>query len=141
MRQPNFWLSNFKKAPITTNVGEKTITFPSSEHYFQAMKFYPDMDKIKLIAAAKKPKDAAYLGRTLEGMDPNWNSKKDDIMLQALLLKFGQNLDLNEKLLATGDAELVEAATTDAYWGWGKDHHGKNMLGKLLMQVRDVLKS
>ena len=61
--------------------------------------------------------------------------------------KFTRHLDLREKLLATGDAELIEGNTwRDMTWGavWNKDKGrwvGKNNLGRILMKVRDELKS
>ncbi len=35
--------------------------------------------------------------------------------------------------------ELVENASRDYYWG-GRDGSGKNMLGKILMEVRESLR-
>jgi hypothetical protein len=40
----------------------------------------------------------------------------------------------------TGDAALIETSSIDAFWGIGKKGIGKNMLGKLLMEVRDELR-
>jgi predicted NAD-dependent protein-ADP-ribosyltransferase YbiA (DUF1768 family) len=34
----------------------------------------------------------------------------------------------------------VEASKTDAFWGLGKKGNGKNMLGVLLMELRDELR-
>ncbi|CAG8778813.1 7980_t:CDS:1, partial [Acaulospora morrowiae] len=66
-----------------------------------------------------------------------------DVMLTALRAKFTQNEDLKEILLGTGDSQLVEASPTDSYWGNARKSdgtEGKNMLGILLMQVRDELR-
>lgn len=41
--------------------------------------------------------------------------------------------------LSTGHEELIEHTTHDSYWADGGDGNGKNMLGKLLMQVRREL--
>jgi N-glycosidase YbiA len=43
-------------------------------------------------------------------------------------------------LLATGDDLLVENAPGDYYWGCGKDGSGKNRLGTILMEVREILR-
>jgi ribA/ribD-fused uncharacterized protein len=62
-----------------------------------------------------------------------------------LRLKFTQNPELRRRLLDTGDAVLVEGNTWhDNYWGTCTFRRcsktkGKNMLGKLLMQVRQEL--
>lgn len=41
--------------------------------------------------------------------------------------------------LATGDRELIEDSWRDDFWGWGPNRDGKNMLGKLWMEVRAEL--
>ncbi len=62
-------------------------------------------------------------------------------MREALKAKFTQNEDLKNILLETGDAILVEHTENDNYWGDGGDGNGKNMLGKLLMELREELRS
>lgn len=71
----------------------------------------------------------------------DWDRVKDDVMLRAVRAKSMQYGDLRWKLLATGDAILVEHSPKDAYWGDGGDGDGsgKNRLGQLLMQVRQEL--
>ena len=64
---------------------------------------------------------------------------RDQVMLDALCAKFSQHAELRETLLGTGDAELVEHTKNDSYWADGGDGSGKNMLGKLLEQVRAEL--
>lgn len=46
-------------------------------------------------------------------------------MRDAVMAKFTQHDELREMLLATGEAELVEHTTNDAYWGDGGDGSGK----------------
>ena len=43
-------------------------------------------------------------------------------------------------LLATGEEELIENAPGDYYWGCGRTGTGLNMLGKILMEVRNALR-
>jgi ribA/ribD-fused uncharacterized protein len=136
----NFYLSNFYKAPLKDTVYGEQITFRTSENYFQAMKFLHDKGKFMQIALAKTPMEAAKLGRSFSNMDPNWDEKRNSIMYTVLMLKFQYNPILMEKLLATGEEELVEDSPKDWYWGWGADHTGENMLGKILMEVRDQLR-
>ena len=62
-------------------------------------------------------------------------------MREALRAKFSQHQDLRKILLDTGDAEIVEHTSNDSYWGDGGDGSGKNMLGRLLMEVRDELRA
>jgi hypothetical protein len=66
----------------------------------------------------------------------NWEKIKDEIMEDIVRDKFTRNLDLKEKLLATGTEEIVEGNTwKDMYWGV-YNGQGKNMLGKILMKIR-----
>jgi ribA/ribD-fused uncharacterized protein len=136
----NFYLSNFYRAPITTVYNGETITFRTSENYYQAMKFRKDPEKFTQILNAKTPREAADLGRTFTDMDPDWDKNKVEIMESIVFEKFKQNLDIREKLLATGDEHLIEASPRDSFWGFGPDKKGKNMLGIVLMNVRKKLR-
>jgi ribA/ribD-fused uncharacterized protein len=61
-------------------------------------------------------------------------------MRKVVLRKFETHKDIRAILLGTDDEELVENAPSDYYWGCGKDGTGKNMLGKILMEVRTHLR-
>ena len=129
------WLSNF--APHSIRV--KGRTWKTVEHYFQAQKF-AGTDQEAAIRKAKSPAIAARLGRDRsKRLRRDWESIKVSIMHSALKAKFEQHEDLREHLLATGDAKLVEHTARDAYWGDGGDGSGKNMLGLILMKVREEL--
>ncbi len=111
----------------------------TSEHYFQAMKFEGTEYEDK-IREARSPKDAANLGRRRDfTLRQDWEAIKDDVMHRAVLKKFQTHQELAELLLATGNEEIVENAPSDFYWGCGADGSGKNMLGKILMEVREKL--
>lgn len=61
-------------------------------------------------------------------------------MKDALFYKFSQDKDLRDKLIATGNTELIEDNTwNDRFWGVCNGE-GINHLGKLLMELRDELK-
>ena len=60
-------------------------------------------------------------------------------MYEAVLSKFTQHEHLRQILLSTYDARLVEHTSKDNYWGDGGDGSGKNVLGQILMQVREEL--
>ena len=113
----------------------------TSEHYFQAQKFLvPEIqEKIRQIAS---PMDAALEGRNRQNpLRPDWEEVKDEVMHQALRMKFRQNPDIAKELLATGDAIIIEHTQNDAYWADGGDGSGNNKLGLLLMHVRQELKN
>ncbi len=112
----------------------------TSEHYFQAQKFAgtPHVEEIR---QAKTPKEAAQMGRDRSRpLRSDWELVKDHIMRQAVLRKFETHADIREVLVSTGDELLVEKAPTDYYWGCGADGTGKNMLGVILMEVREILR-
>ncbi|MEZ2225658.1 NADAR family protein [Microcoleus sp.] len=115
--------------------------WPTSEHYFQAQKF-PGTHHSDRIRQLKTPKDAAKMGRdrTLP-LRSDWEQVKDEIMKKAVLRKFETHGEIRKILLATGDEEIVENSPIDYYWGCGKDGSGKNMLGQILMAVREILRS
>lgn len=111
----------------------------TSEHYFQAQKFIgtPHAEQVRLV---KTPKDAAKMGRErTRPLRPDWEQVKDDIMRKAVLRKFETHADIRKILLSTGDAEIVENSPIDFYWGCGADGGGKNMLGIILMEVRETI--
>jgi ribA/ribD-fused uncharacterized protein len=84
---------------------------------------------------------AARLGRSRkQPIRPDWNDVKDDIMRRAVRAKFAAHPEIRDVLLSTGDAELIERTTNDYYWGCGTDGTGLNMLGKILMEVRTLMR-
>ena len=132
-KDANGCFSNFAAYPIV--IGDKI--WPTSEHYFQAQKF-DDTDYQEAIRAEKSPMVAARMGRSRsKKLRADWESVKDAVMLDAVRAKFDQHDDARAALLKTGDALLVEHTENDRYWGDGGDGSGKNMLGQILMQVRD----
>ncbi|WP_175650058.1 NADAR family protein [Pseudomonas sp. Marseille-P9899] len=133
--KPYGCFSNFSRHPITLD----DILWPTTEHYFQACKFTEQVD-IDAVREAKTPFLAAQIGRERHrSFRSDWDQARDPVMLEALRAKFTQHADLRETLLGTGDAELVEHTKNDRYWADGGDGTGKNMLGKLLEQVRAEL--
>lgn len=128
--------SNFAPYPIVL-AGKR---WPTSEHYYQAQKF--DGERREVIRRAKTPGEAARLGRSRKfPLRPDWEAVKVRIMHQAVLAKFSQHRELRAILLSTEDALLVEHTDRDDFWGDGGDGSGKNMLGRILMQVREELRN
>lgn len=128
--------SNFSRHHIYL----KDKVWKTSEHYFQAQKFDGTEFEEK-VRIAPTPKDAANLGRNRKfPLRRDWEEVKDDIMREALRAKFTQHKELKKILLETGDAQLVEHTANDRYWGDGGDGSGRNMLGLLLMELREELK-
>ncbi|MDB5307812.1 MAG: hypothetical protein JWO38_2014 [Gemmataceae bacterium] len=129
--------SNFSRHSVFL----KGKRWPTTEHYFQAQKFAGEPDEEE-IRRANKPMLAASMGRDRKRpLRRDWESVKDQIMLEAVRAKFTQHKDLKAVLLGTGDAKLVEHTANDSYWGDGGDGSGKNRLGQILMRVREELRA
>jgi hypothetical protein len=62
-------------------------------------------------------------------------------MRKAVLRKFETHADIRKILLSTDDEPIVENSPVDYYWGCGKDGSGKNQLGLILMEVREILRN
>src|SRR5437868_11939780 len=129
----NAWLSNMWPATVMFE-GE---VYSSAEHAYQASKTL-DAEMRKEIAKAPDGYKAKKIGRFVN-VRPDMKEKRLEIMHHIVLDKFARNLELMNKLLATGDQELVEGNNwNDTYWGRCSDI-GENHLGKILMQVRSEL--
>lgn len=129
--------SNFAAFPIT-NKGKR---WPTSEHYFQGQKF-ENAEHREAIRKAKSPMIAARMGRDRKKkLRRDWESAKGNVIRAAVLAKFTQHDELRAILLATGNAKLAEHTKNDSCWGDGGDGRGKNMLGRILMEVRETLRA
>lgn len=130
-----FFLSNFFPAAFDA-YGR---TWPTTEHFFQAMKSVDETFRDKMAKAAT-PGASKRMGRTA-ALRPDWNEVRDEVMLVAVRHKFRLVQGLDRMLLSTGGALLVEGNRHgDATWGFDLDRgYGENRLGLILMRVRDEL--
>jgi ribA/ribD-fused uncharacterized protein len=140
-----WWPASFEEA------GER---YPTAEHWMMAKKarLFGDETVARAILAAPNPKAAKELGRAATGFDAAlWEANKRRIVTEGNELKFRQNPSLAAFLLSTGDAVLVEASPVDPIWGIGlaandpgaldaRQWRGENLLGFILMNVRDRLR-
>lgn len=136
VNKPYGFLSNF--APYEIYLKGKI--WPTTEHYFQAQKFVntPHEEEVRQAPTAR---EAAEIGRDRRRpLRRDWEMVKDDVMREALYAKFTQHPDLKEKLLATGEVNLIEHTKNDRYWGDGGDGKGINRLGQLLIEVREKIR-
>lgn len=125
------FLSNFYDCKLIVD----GISYPTLEHYYQAMKA-TDLEDHDYVALAPTPGLAKHRGKRIKIRD-DWDKVKLAKMRIGLRAKFDQNTDLKEMLLETGHADLVEDnAWHDTFWGVcnGK---GFNHLGEMLMELRD----
>lgn len=104
------------------------------------------------ILTTNKPHEQKLMGQYVKGFKSEvWEAHKIDIVTRGNYAKFSQNAGLRKKLLATEDMVLVEANAKDIFWGIGlsednpdvqdpKKWRGENLLGGILMNVREQLK-
>jgi len=133
------WFSNF--LPFDQPLVVEGIEFTCVETYYQAMKSEDKEDWKKI--AAMTASQSKYAGRKVK-IRKDWESIKDDVMLTALLHKFGRGTTWRQKLKDT-TGEIVEwNYWHDNYWGRCTcpacaNVKKKNMLGVLLMRIREYL--
>lgn len=132
------WMSNFSRHLVLLD----GVTYVTSEHAYQALKFTDPEDQ-KFVAAAATPGQSKQRNIQLAHKfdKPRWDKIHLQVMKTVLKAKLSSNPMLVKALLDTGDEELIEASPVDPYWGWGADRKGLNMLGKLWMEIRTELQS
>lgn len=138
--QDFYVLSNFSAFTLQW----KGMRFDTSEAAYHWEKFSGDSGEaeltrhfIKTAASAHEAFKIAESNKKHRRQD--WDVVKVDIMRDILRAKAEQHEYVRRKLLATGDRELIEDSWRDDFWGWGPNHDGQNMLGKLWMEVRSEL--
>lgn len=144
-----FYRANEKPYGVFSNLYRRTlvfdgIEFPTAEHAYQAGKARKQEVRDWLMNAPT-PSLLAMAAHGLYTWDiaPDWSLTKFDRMRKVLYAKFSQHEDLKQLLLNTGDARLVETGTAPngVNKTWGEvNGRGLNMLGRLLMEVRALLR-
>jgi len=126
----NFYISSF----IVDGIKYETV-----EHYYQSMKGQTIIDRT-YIRTARTPSQAKHRGRNVD-VRHDWDAMKVYFMNKGIYAKFTQSLILKNKLLATGGLTLREGNRWgDTYWGTDLCGDGQNILGQLLMALRDILR-
>lgn len=139
--EENRFLSNFWPVVICY----ENRMYPTVEHAYQAQKTTQE-EKRQKVAALITPGEAKKFGENLKRLGkirPDWS---DDLRIQHMTAlvrrKFSlSNLELSQKLLATGDIELIEGNTWDDTFFGVCNGEGENHLGKIIMATRTTLKT
>lgn len=149
---PEDFCSNFYSCKFREP--ETGFEYFCSEQCFMMRKaaFFHDEEIIERMKVANTAKKVKALGRKVKDFDEEaFSAVRAQLMREAVLLKFGQNPELKQMLLDTGDKTLVEASPYDQLWGAGWDKEqcaaqpgawpGRNLLGEVLMGVRETLRT
>jgi len=156
--------------PVLFNVGDETggefmafsndakqtveiagTTYPTVTHYvgsMEALESKNDTVNEKIMKAASAKAAKAYLKKL--NKNEAWESKKDQVMRDAVRAKFTQHPELRTKLLDTGKRPIGFADAREIYWGIGTSMdtdkaktaskwRGLNKLGKILEELRSRL--
>lgn len=124
-----YFLSNFY--PINIKIGDNT--YSSVEAAYQAMKCKTKDERKQFVGISAV--QAKRLGKKIP-LRRDWEREKFRVMNHLLEIKFSDK-HLSKRLKETGGAFIThENYWKDTYWGVynGK---GKDMLGKLLMEIRE----
>jgi len=128
--------------------------FRCVEQYMMAQKalIFRDFETFNKIMNSKDPVEMKHLGREVKNFNAEkWNEVKVKVVKNAVFAKFSQNWDLRKMLLETGDKLIAESNPMDRTWGIGicksdkevmakMDEWGENLLGKIMMEVREELR-
>lgn len=143
--------SNFTSTPMMQYKGHSFHTTEQAFMWAKANGFH-DRETARKILAEKNPAKAKVLGREVKPFSHiYWDLNKEFLMYEVNLAKYSQFDDYKAVLLSTGEKQLVEVNGKDTIWGIGlyandprvldeKQWRGQNLLGKVLMRVREELK-
>lgn len=120
------FLSNFHPAPISHD----NCYYPTAEHWFQSAKclFANDIQRHELVVQARTPLDAKKIGDQV-GESSEWKNHRENVLKEALDLKFDQNPMLAQRLIDTRQLTLHEA-TPNMYYGIGAALHSRELRNK-----------
>ena len=123
------------------------VRIRTSEALYQACRF-PHLPHVqRLIIEQASPMTAKMKSKPYrEDSRPDWDGVRVKVMRWCLRVKLAQNWSkFSGLLLRSGNSPIVEESRRDDFWGAKRvDQHilvGRNVLGRLLMELREVVKS
>lgn len=136
------FLANFFGCSFSLTIHGVTASFHNAEAAFQATKWWSIPATLARFETAKKGSEAFTIKKGLHDPDGSYAGLGRDGAMKAVLTQKFKDPSLQQALLATGDAYLLEhnaAKGRDDYWSDDHDGSGRNMLGKTLMALRQAL--
>lgn len=120
----------------------------TTEALYQACRFPHLPDVQREIIKQQSPMTAKMKSKPYrKDSRSDWNDVRYKVMRWCLRVKLAQNYkEFGRLLLATRDRSIVEQSRNDDYWGakitdeYGEILIGQNVLGRLLMELRELLK-
>lgn len=123
------------------------IRILTSEALYQSCRFPDRPDIQRMIIGQNSPMTAKMVTKPYQNIcRSDWAQVRVKIMRWCLRVKLAQNFkQFSELLLSTGNNPIVEESRRDNFWGAnpvnGDTLVGMNVLGRLLMEVRDEIAS
>lgn len=124
------------------------VVIMTTEALYQACRF-PHMPEVqRKIIGQHSPMTAKMMSKPhRKDSRPDWDEVRYKVMRWCLRVKLAQNYEeFGRLLLATHNRPIVEQSRKDDYWGAkaiddnGDTLIGQNVLGRLLMELRDKVK-
>ncbi len=122
------------------------VRIRTSEALYQACRFPHMPDVQRKIIDEHSPMTAKMRSKPFRNASrQDWDAVRVKIMRWCLRVKLAQNWrEFGRLLLATGDSSIVEQSRKDDFWGAKVAEDGSlvgmNVLGRLLMELREQLK-
>ena len=155
-----FWggpLSNWAPSKFEAEVDGQKLMFSNTEQYFmyrKAVEFGDEETAALIMLKGSDPKAAKTLGRRVRNYDDKrWDEIRYGVMKEANIAKYMQNEEFASHLLSEEfkDKHFVESSPIDIIWGVGlhmkdpliddeKNWRGRNLLGRILCEVRDYIR-
>jgi len=120
--------------------------FLTSEHLYQVCRFNDYSDIQRIVQNEKSPMGSKMKSKKfISNTRSDWDEVRVDIMDWCIRMKLKCHWEkFGSLLLSTGEEEIVEDSHKDRFWGCVLDQNnrfvGRNILGKLLMKLRNELK-
>lgn len=164
VNEPNGYMSQWATSPFTGSLKVPNTKIPgiehtqgynfiTAEHYMMYSKaiLFADYQVAAEILSTINPHLVKKLGRKVKNFNPDvWDKYKYKIVVNGNYLKFQQNPTLYSELQQTANMDIAEASPWDNIWGIGISPakakagvvwRGSNLLGKAIVEVRDILSS
>lgn len=110
--------------------------YPSVENFYQSMKIIDESARLNFLGISAA--EAKALADANPITTPNWTNVRNDVMRTGLRLKF-QHPDLRKMLLDTASEPIYHLSPWDLYWGVNREMVGKNVLGEMIMAIRESI--
>ena len=130
--------SNFYESPVTI----WGMNFKTNEHAYNyrkamEMEMYSSAERIR---KANTARGAQLIARREVETNKHWKDIKMSVMYELLQQKVKQCVTFRNDLIGSQGRPLIED-TTHEYWGRGREGNGQNVLGRLLMTLREKIEN